>query len=185
MLAFASNKETNPKAGDVNQVVAQTLFFIQKQFKKAHITLVKELDKNLPWVMVDTEKMKQALLNILLNALGVLTDREAGKVVITTTFIPISLILDGKPAVRLTVRDNGPGIAKEDLEFIFDPFYTKKAGGFGLGLSITHTIVEEHGGKILAETETEGEGACFTIYLPAIRNKPIQRKAHETYSGCR
>jgi PAS domain S-box-containing protein len=166
LLAFASKSTTNPRASDLNHVVNLTLFFVQKQYKKARIALNKNLCASLPPIQVDTEKMKQALLNILLNALAALSEQDNGEVVITTAFSPTSDILGGKPAVILSVRDNGPGIAQKDLEFIFDPFYTKKAGGFGLGLSITHTIIEEHTGKILAESEA-GSGACFTIYLPA------------------
>ena len=166
LLAFASKSTTNPKASDLNHVVNLTLFFVQKQYKKARIILTKDLCKHLPPIQIDTEKMKQALLNILLNALAALSETDDGQVTITTACVRASDILGGKPAVILSVRDNGPGIAKKDLEFIFDPFYTKKAGGFGLGLSITHTIIEEHAGKILAESEP-GSGACFTIHLPA------------------
>jgi len=166
LLAFASKSTTNPKASDLNHAVNLTLFFVQKQYKKARITLTKDLCTHLPPIQIDTEKMKQALLNILLNALAALSETDNGQVTITTAFVPASDILGGKPAVISSVRDNGPGIAKKDLEFIFDPFYTQKAGGFGLGLSITHTIIEEHAGKILAESEP-GRGACFTIYLPA------------------
>ena len=68
--------------------------------------------------------------------------------------------------VVLSIRDNGPGIAQDDLDNIFDPFFSRNPEGFGLGLSITHTIVEEHDGKIVVETEP-GRGCCFKIHLPA------------------
>ena len=167
LLDFASKSKTNPKEGDLNRVVDLTLFFIQKQYKQANIILTKNLSPGLPPMMIDTEKMKQALLNILLNALSALSSKNDGQVIITTNVTTVSDILSDQPAVILSVQDNGPGITKKDLEFIFDPFYTNKPGGFGLGLSITHTIIEEHAGKILAESEP-GHGACFTIHLPVI-----------------
>jgi signal transduction histidine kinase len=77
----------------------------------------------------------------------------------------------GKGHVVIKVTDNGPGIPKEDLEHIFDPFYTrKKKMGLGVGLSVCHDIVNGHGGTITAENGPEG-GAVFTITLP-IENKP-------------
>ncbi len=65
----------------------------------------------------------------------------------------------------ISILDTGPGISPDDIDYIFDPFFTKNPKGFGLGLSISHTIIEEHDGRIIAESNP-GSGACFRIFLP-------------------
>jgi two-component system OmpR family sensor kinase len=112
---------------------------------------------------IDADKMKQVLLNLFSNAVQH-TDPEHGR-------IEIELAAEAAE-VRLVVRDNGSGIAAGHLPHIFDRFYrsdssrTRKYGGAGLGLSITKSIVEAHGGRIEAESR-EGEGSAFTVWLPA------------------
>jgi two-component system, NtrC family, sensor kinase len=94
-------------------------------------------------------------LNIFLNAIDALS--ESGHLRITTEFKEHNIILK--------ITDTGCGIAKEDLSYIFDPFFTKKENGTGLGLSITRGIINEHGGRIFAESEL-GRGTTFRIELP-------------------
>jgi signal transduction histidine kinase len=116
------------------------------------------------WAVAD--KIKQALLNIILNSLKVMG--ENGKTGITRITAEVHNDLKGLPenrCVQIVIKDNGPGISPEDIDFIFDPFYTCHSDGTGLGLSITHTIIEEHGGQIFAHSEF-GQGASFTINLP-------------------
>ena len=73
-------------------------------------------------------------------------------------------IFTGERGVEISISDTGPGISPDDVDYIFDPFFTRNPKGFGLGLSITHTIIEEHDGKIMAESDP-GKGACFRIFL--------------------
>ena len=147
----------------MNKVIDLTLFFVQKQCKRQGVELIREKQADLPKVDLDQEKIKQAVLNILLNSLHVLP--EGGLVFIRTkSRQDLDFFPDGL-GVELTLSDNGPGIHKDDLKFVFDPFFTRSPKGSGLGLSITHSIIEEHGGKIMVES-SEGEGASFKIYLP-------------------
>ncbi|KIL42251.1 membrane protein [Gordoniibacillus kamchatkensis] len=114
---------------------------------------------------IDADKMKQVLLNLFANAVQH-TDPQQGRIEIEVESGPET------EEVRLTVRDNGPGIAADHLPHIFDRFYrkdssrTRKSGGAGLGLSIAKSLVEEHGGSLEADSR-EGEGASFTVRLPA------------------
>ncbi|WP_186441431.1 ATP-binding protein [Desulfamplus magnetovallimortis] len=174
LLEFASKPAHDPVLEDLNKVVADTLFFVKKQCKQKGVTLISRTNQNLPRILIDRERIRQAILNIVLNALNVLEDsmadsngnnkdknRNKGKIVISTDITDIS----EDHMVLLSIKDNGPGIAREDLDAIFDPFFSHNPDGFGLGLSITHTIVEEHGGRIVVESEP-GKGACFNIHLP-------------------
>lgn len=178
LLEFASKPAHASVLEDINQVVADTLFFVKKQCKQKGVTLRSETAPALPRIMIDRERIQQAILNIVLNALNILeqtmdspylseenpTDHK-GEIVISTYLADIS---DGGMVV-VSIKDNGPGIAKEDMDAIFDPFFSHNPEGFGLGLSITHTIIEEHGGRIVVESEP-GSGACFHLHLPVAVN---------------
>src|SRR5690606_23792464 len=114
----------------------------------------------------DHDLLHRAVFNLVLNAVqhsgseGVVTvevDRPNGD-------MPPSI--DLPEPVRVRVRDSGPGIPAEDIPRMFDPFFTRRSGGTGLGLALVHRAVEAHRGTILVDS-TVGRGACFTIYLPA------------------
>lgn len=163
LLEFAANPASKPVRDDINRVVDDTLFFVNKQCKKQGVNLIQDKADALPAVKIDPERIKQALLNIVLNALNVLGD--GGEIRITTRRVENPDVMPDQSAIELAVEDNGPGISQEDINFIFDPFFSRNPNGFGLGLSITHNIIEEHNGKIVVESEA-GSGACFKIYLP-------------------
>jgi PAS domain S-box-containing protein len=163
LLEFAANPSSRLATRDLNKVIDHTLFFVHKQMRQQKIALARDTPANLPPLRLDPEKMKQAVLNILLNAIKVLPD--GGMIRISTRLHENLETLDGCRAVELTITDNGPGIHPDDIEYLFDPFFTRNPDGFGLGLAITHTIVEEHRGRITVENALGG-GACFRIYLP-------------------
>ena len=198
LLEFASKPAHAPVLEDINRVVADTLFFVKKQCKQKGVILETAISRDLPRIYIDRERIRQAILNIVLNALNVLENeknmsnkegeegqRSSGsetaqsRIVISTTLSneketidrkdQVSGCGDGNPQqmVMLSISDNGPGIAKKDIDAIFDPFFSHNPDGFGLGLSITHTIVEEHGGRIVVESEP-GRGATFHLYLPVV-----------------
>jgi len=168
LLQFASKPTSLLVAKDLDKVIDTGLFFVHKQCAKQGVILDRSRADQLPPVKMDPEKIKQAVLNILLNALNVVG--RGGRICIATRLVHHMDILDGKSGVELTISDNGPGIAPGDLKYIFDPFFTRNPEGSGLGLSITHTIVEEHQGKIIADSEP-GAGATFRIYLPLADEK--------------
>jgi two-component system, NtrC family, sensor histidine kinase PilS len=114
----------------------------------------------------DHDLLHRAVFNLVLNAVqhsgargtvSVELDRPAGE-------LPSSVQLDSP--VRLTIRDSGPGLREEDIPRMFDPFFTTREGGTGLGLAMVHRAVEAHRGAILVDN-MNGAGACFSIYLPA------------------
>ena len=110
--------------------------------------------------MIDKEQIKQVLLNLFLNAIEATS--ENGIITFETAVINKS---DSTDYIQMKVRDTGKGIPKENLEYIFTPFFTTKHQGSGLGLSISHKIVEDHMGYIRVESAV-GNGSTFYVYLP-------------------
>ena len=131
------------------------------EFRTGNIEVELKLSPEIPELLIDPHQMQQVFLNIVNNARQAIEEHQAsGKITITT------LLVDGK--CRILIEDNGPGIPSANLRRIFDPFFTTKpiGVGTGLGLSLSYGIVHEHGGTINVRSEP-GEGACFTIELPA------------------
>jgi PAS domain S-box-containing protein len=170
LLEFASNPTSRRVTKDIDKVIDHTLFFVQKQCKQQKVVIRRRSHDPLPPIHLDPEKIKQALLNVILNALNVMPG--GGEIDINARFLPQSELLQDRSAIELVIADTGPGIDPADIDYIFDPFFTRNPKGFGLGLSITHTIIEEHEGKIMVSSEA-GQGACFKIHLPAIQNGKV------------
>jgi two-component system, NtrC family, sensor histidine kinase HydH len=139
---------------DISQLCSQSAAMLRMQAEKKHIALETQLNAGLI-AICDPEQMTQVLLNLLLNAIQVLP--EGGRIVLGSSTA-------GEHAC-ITVSDNGPGIPEEQREQVFDPFFTKRSGGIGLGLSVVRQIVQAHHGSIRASTSTLG-GAEFRILLP-------------------
>lgn len=140
---------------DLMSVLEDVVLFTNRFAKQAdvHISLVPEND--VPLVSGDPDQLKQVFLNLVTNAVQAM-DEGGGE-------IEITLRCEGD-YVLVAVRDTGPGIAPEDVPKVFDPFFTKRAEGTGLGLTIVHRIIDEHGGHI--EVESTREGTEFTVSLP-------------------
>jgi len=164
LLDFASPASPGrKKAVSLEQEVQKTLFLINKRCRGQGVRVeVKTFPESVP-VTVDPDQFRQALLNILLNAIDAMG--EGGRLSIQVLPVSGGESLAEGPCMRVLVRDTGAGIAKEDLPYIFDPFFSRKAGGVGLGLSIVHSIVEEHGGRIHVESEP-GSGTTFIMDFP-------------------
>jgi len=120
------------------------------------VTLTREVAPELPPVLADRDQVLQVLLNLVRNALDALGEK-GGALAVSAARAP--------EGVAFTVRDGGAGIAPDDLERVFEPYFTTKEGGTGLGLAIARRIAEEHGGTLEA-TSRPGEGAAFTLVLP-------------------
>jgi len=125
-------------------------------------------------VFADYEQMRQVLINLMINAadsIHISENKEKGSVKLVTETIPglDNIALQNKPTFKLMVIDNGTGIALQELESIFDPFYTTKepGKGTGLGLSVSYMIVEQIGGTIIADSEI-GKGTTMIILLPLL-----------------
>jgi two-component system NtrC family sensor kinase len=156
---------------DINGLIKEVMLLVKHGAKTQKHRITLDLQSDLPETLADAGAMRQVLLNIIMNAFYFL-DKE-GEIVISTS-------LERRPyerdEIRIAVSDNGRGISSENLNRIFDPFFsTKEVGeGTGLGLSICHRIVHEHEGNIDVESEP-GEGTTFTITIP-VRSKESEHQ---------
>jgi two-component system sensor histidine kinase AtoS len=155
-LRFAKPAPPLLERTDVASIFEETLQLIRPRIEKQLIIILKEFQA-LPIILMDREQMKQVALNLLLNAVQAMP--KGG-----------TLTLRGRNSedgqwIRISIQDSGMGIPSEDINKLFDPFFTTKEGGVGLGLSITHRIIDQHHGKIEVES-TPGEGTLFTVWLP-------------------
>lgn len=148
---------------DLNEVIENTLSFSLSNIMKKGIQIIKEYEDALPMVKGDMTALQQVVLNMVSNAGDAMPD--GGRLIIKT-----KVSADNKNVVMEFI-DNGAGIHKNDLKKIFDPFFTTKrpGKGVGLGLSVSHTIIQKHGGEITVESKP-GQGTKFRISLPAVRS---------------
>jgi two-component system NtrC family sensor kinase len=158
-LSFARLPKPKLSREQINGVVEGLLRFLKEEAEGAGVRVSSELGGGIPEVLADENQLRQALLNVVRNALEAIRGNGKGGNLKVATHAS-----DGW--VELTLADDGPGIAQKDLSRIFDPFYSTKAEGTGLGLPLTQQIIEEHGGTIACASEP-GKGTTFTIRLPA------------------
>jgi signal transduction histidine kinase len=155
-LSYARPNQPRFESRDLNQLLQDLCAFVRPEFERRELTLRQELALYLPPVDLDEAQIRQAILNILMNATHIL--KPAGTVTVRSRVGP-----DGGAVV--SIADDGPGIQEEDREKIFEVFYSSRGGGTGLGLPIAARIVEAHGGTISVESRP-GQGACFILKLP-------------------
>ncbi|MGZ8202183.1 MAG: PAS domain-containing sensor histidine kinase [Burkholderiales bacterium] len=146
---------------DLNEVVRDVLGLMRSDILNARVDLTAELAPNLPMLTGDRVQLEQVLLNLLMNGCDAMADAPASgrKLLVTTRHIATD-------SVVVSVTDRGPGIPPEDLERVFEPFYSTKAQGLGLGLMVSRKIIGAHGGRLYAENNAGG-GASFCFTLPA------------------
>ncbi len=157
LLGFARRMEVQLVELDLNELIQETLGFLEKEALYRNIELVLHLADNLPLLSSDRGQMQQVFLNIINNALAAVEDE--GEIVITSWE-------EDSDTVGVSIQDNGSGMSEEVLKSIFDPFFsTKHENGTGLGLAITYGIVKKMGGDIKVKSK-QGEGSLFTVYLP-------------------
>jgi signal transduction histidine kinase len=131
------------------------------QYPSHHrVSLRTELAKGLPLIRGDRIQLQQIVLNLIMNAVEAMSDASGG-----SRDLLISTAEDTSNGVLVAVRDSGPGLSPESLERLFDPFYTTKPGGMGMGLSICGSIIETHGGRVWAAANVP-HGASFHFSLP-------------------
>jgi signal transduction histidine kinase len=168
VLTFARPPQPQFEAQDMNRVVSEVLRFLEADFRQNEVKVTTDLEPLLPEIELDGRQLKQALINILVNANQVL---ERGGLVRVRTRA------GSRGEVVVEIEDNGPGIPADVQDRIFDVFYSRRGGGTGLGLPIARQIVERHGGAIEMESE-EGQGTLFRLRLP--RRQERARSAAET-----
>ena len=158
-LEFARPSQLQLQREEVEGVVERALETAQAQKPQNTIEMVRNYGKNLPPVMLDPDLCEKVFLNLARNALDAMP--EGGRLTVTTA----RTSLDGRDGIEVVVADTGVGIAPENLEQIFNPFFTTKRDGVGLGLSIVSKIVDDHRGRIRVTSEP-GRGSRFTVFLP-------------------
>jgi signal transduction histidine kinase len=155
LLSFAKPSPLHLTKVNIHQLLAQILDFLNNETIRHKIKLNTSFENKNILISIDPKQIKQAFLNIFLNAIDAMPN--GGTLTISTW--------ETKQCFIITISDTGYGIEANDLSHIFDPFFSKKDHGTGLGLSITHEIIKNHNGKIFAESKL-GEGTTFRIELP-------------------
>lgn len=179
LLTFARSHDESVQEVDLDDALDRTLRLLSPQANTEQVRLERAATGELPTVRADPDRIKQVLINIVLNAIQA---TDAGGVVTVTTR---QTRRGGREFCQIEVQDTGAGIAPERQEDIFNPFYTTKDKGTGLGLSIAHQIVTEHGGFISVESQ-QGEGCRFFIHLPVPEAKVgAAREAESDSIGAR
>lgn len=160
MLIFARRHPTVRQQIHINDIIIQTLEMRAYEHKLTNIQVIKRFAEDLPEIEVDNFQLQQVFINIITNAEYFIKEAHRGGVItITTEHVGNN--------IKIIIADNGPGIPEENLNRVFDPFYTTKpiGKGTGLGLSICHGIITAHNGRIYVESEP-GKGTTFIIELP-------------------
>ncbi|RJP86322.1 MAG: GHKL domain-containing protein [Desulfobacteraceae bacterium] len=160
LLNFARTSKPRQESMNIHEALDDALAFIRHQSGSDRMEIVREYDPNVPPMVLDEKKIKQVLINLMMNAIHAV--RKKGRITLRTRF-------DAQENnVLITIKDTGYGIEKKNLSRIFDPFFTTKptGEGTGLGLAVSYGIIKSHGGDIRVASEI-GNGAEFTVVLPA------------------
>jgi two-component system sensor histidine kinase HydH len=159
LLDFARPSRPDRGPTDVNALVRESVELVSEDAAFRKISVQTRLGENLPAALVDARQIRQALLNLLLN--GIEAAGDGGTVTIETAAAP-----GAGGGVTIGVRDNGPGMEPDEIQRIFEPFYTTKPDGTGLGLTIVSRILEQNGARV-SVTSAKGRGSTFSMRLPA------------------
>lgn len=154
-LEYARPPRPTVRPCSVNELLESTLILVHKESAASGVEVIKNLAPDMPMIPMDPDQIRQVLLNICLNAVQAMP--EGGT-------LEVSSRTEGDSAV-IEVADTGVGVSEDDLERIFDPFFSTKPGGTGMGLSISYQLVESHGGMLAARLNPE-KGMTFRLELP-------------------
>jgi len=157
LLDFARQSRPAKALHDINKVVRDSMALTRKQAAFRDVAFEAVLSEHLPMINIDKDQIQQCLINLALN--GIEATDPGGKIRFTSRLVPEN------EEIEITVSDTGRGISENALDRIFEPFFTTKESGIGLGLAITHGIIQQHGGSIDVESNPV-EGTTFTIRLP-------------------
>ena len=170
MMELARPATVHREPVSINELLTQVLELYEGQASGQSIKIVREYDQDLPLCMADRKRLHRCFSNIVSN--GIQAMPSGGDLSLRTSLASTTLLANSghpdprtEPAVRVAISDTGQGIPADRLSRIFDPFFTTKEKGMGLGMAITHRIVEDHKGTIDVQSE-EGLGTTFTVHLP-------------------
>jgi signal transduction histidine kinase len=159
LLEFARDREPQKVPADINAIIKKSLQILKNEFYIHHIAVEQELSKNLGQASLDENQIEQVLVNILLNAIQAIDKNGAISIKTYSKTLHDNL--------KIEISDNGCGIAKEQIDKIFEPFFSTKASGTGLGLAVSYGIIKNHQGHIKVDSRP-GQGTRFTITLPVL-----------------
>ncbi|MCG2762354.1 MAG: ATP-binding protein [Candidatus Atribacteria bacterium] len=159
VLDFAKLQKPNLTRFSLNDLIGKITELFKLEIKDKQIKFSPELSPDISKIQADEDQVRQILMNVIINAIQAIPKK--GEIKIKTE----KTLLKGEPAIKLIIEDSGIGIPEKDFTQIFDPFFSTKDEGSGLGLSIVYKLVEAHQGEIKVESK-EGEGTKFVIFLP-------------------
>jgi len=163
LLEFSREKEPKKTFANINNIIEKTLSMLENEFRLHHIRVEKLLSSEIPDILIDVNQMHQVFVNLLLNAVEAIQDRGV---------ITIRSRLDsGQNCEKVEITDTGGGIPSENMLKVFEPFFSTKAKGTGLGLAVSYRIVRNHQGDIRFSSQP-GQGARFTIEMPLLQDTP-------------
>ena len=165
-LLTARKRELKLTFEDLNKVLEEVLDLLNPEIENEKIQIIKSFE-TLPKIFIDKDYLKQALINVIKNSIEAFATKNNERKIKILTFYDKNF--DG---LGIKVIDNGCGIDSEKIQKIFEPYYTTKEYGTGLGLTIVYKVVKEHGGEIKIESQ-KGEGTTFTILLPIARGRKL------------
>jgi len=178
LLRFARPAKPHLKPMHVHEILDKSLTLIGHRLFQKEIKLTRQWEANVDTIRADADQLEQVFLNFFLNAIDAM--KRGGELTVSTQICTgeelVTALAHGngngsaveQEVLRITVRDTGEGIRSEDLPHVFDPFFSTKDYGTGLGLSVVHGIIQEHGGQIEVESELK-KGTAFHILLPLVR----------------
>ncbi len=157
---FVSRRELHATAMNINDVVHEAVGLIDLDTRTRGVSVCLDLDRDIQPVVGDSIQIEQVILNLAKNSLDAMSEVSNRPHVLTINTAPFN-----SQGIRVTLTDTGQGLSKDRIDEIFKPFYTTKPDGMGMGLSISRSIIEAHGGKLSARSKTGG-GAVFQFTLP-------------------
>lgn len=162
LLEFARDEKPQKVPADINNIVTTALGVVENQFYLRHVTVEKHLVPDMVKTLLDENQIEQVFINLLLNALNAV--EEHGRVTVKSTVNTVQNIIE------VEIADNGCGISAEGVKKIFEPFYTTRSTGTGLGLSVSYGIIKNHQGDIRVFSELD-KGTRFIVELPILVEK--------------
>jgi signal transduction histidine kinase len=168
LLDFARDKEPHKVEADINVILEKALSILENEFRLQHVRLEKRLDENMINVLLDENQIEQVYINILLNALHAV--KADGVITVE------SRVDSNQERICVEIADNGCGISEKDTQKIFEPFFSTKANGTGLGLAVSYGIIQNHRGDIRVFSEP-GKGTRFVIDIPVLTKNALKKNS--------
>jgi signal transduction histidine kinase len=175
LLEFSREGAPQKALININSILERTLRILKNEFRLRHITIEKRFNNKVPDILLDANQMEQVFVNLLFNAIEAI--KEQGVITIETGMDP------EQKYAKIQISDTGCGISPKHTDRIFEPFFSTKSKGTGLGLAVSYGIVQNHQGNIWVFSQPE-QGTCFTIEIPLLEGpSSIKTEGREDGTG--